>query len=71
MSSKSPNLGYFTIGSTEDEVLAVQGTPTGIAFNTWSYGLSSVTFENGMVKSFHNFSNNLKIRVTKKQVEER
>ena len=69
--SKSSNLGYFTIGSSEDEVLAVQGTPTGIAFNIWSYGFSSVTFENGRVKSFQNTSNNLKIRVTKKQVEQR
>jgi hypothetical protein len=63
--------GYFTIGSTEDEVLAVQGTPTGVAYGTWNYGIASVTFENGRVKSYHNFSNILKVNVANKKGGER
>lgn len=59
---------HFTIGSTKDEVLAVQGTPTGISYdtNTWNYNLSSITFDNDRVKSYHNYSNNLKIYVAYK-----
>ena len=36
---------FFTVGSTKDEVLAVQGTPTRISGNRWSYGFSYVDFE--------------------------
>ena len=41
--------GYFTSGSTKDEVVAIQGTPTSIWENTYQYGKSSVTFEDGKV----------------------
>jgi hypothetical protein len=58
---KSP--GYFTIGSTQDEVLAVQGTPTGIRGNTWHYDYSSVQFLNGTVKGYSDISKNLKVRL--------
>ena len=46
------NLGYFTIGSTKDEVLAVQGTPTKVAEYEWDYGLSEVHFRSGRVSSW-------------------
>lgn len=59
------NSGFFSIGSTKDEVLAVQGTPTAVQksafFDEWSYGLSSIDFEYGRVKSYHNISNNLRV----------
>jgi hypothetical protein len=45
---------YFTIGSTRDEVLAVQGTPTGFAYNTYEYGTSKVHFRDGRVASWEN-----------------
>ncbi|MCX5815941.1 MAG: DnaJ domain-containing protein [Proteobacteria bacterium] len=40
---------FFTVGSTKDEVLAVQGTPTRISGNRWNYGFSYVDFENERV----------------------
>ena len=63
--SSSVNNGCFEIGSSENTVKNVQGTPTSIKdynlFLVWSYGSSSVTFENGKVKSYSNLSNNLNI----------
>ena len=47
-----PILGYFTVGSTKDEVLAVQGTPTEFNERVWKYGLSSVYFSGGRVKTW-------------------
>jgi curved DNA-binding protein CbpA/outer membrane protein assembly factor BamE (lipoprotein component of BamABCDE complex) len=59
--SKSPS-SYFTIGSTKDEVLAIQGTPTSIIGQTWFYDSSSVTFDMyNKVEGYQN-SGNLKIR---------
>jgi hypothetical protein len=52
--------GFFTIGSSQDEVLAIQGTPTGIRANIWSYQLSDVWFQDGKVRMVNNFSGNLK-----------
>ncbi len=60
-SLQSPD--YFTIGSTQDEVLAVQGTPTSIIGNTWHYDYSSVEFVNGRVRGYSNISKNLKVRL--------
>jgi hypothetical protein len=45
--------GYFTVGSTKDEVLALQGTPTSFNEVQWSYGLSHVSFQNGRVTSWY------------------
>jgi DnaJ domain len=45
---------YFSKGSTRDEVLAVQGTPTGFSYNTLEYGLSKVHFRDGRVTSWEN-----------------
>ena len=60
---KTPNPGTFTMGSTKDEVLVVQGTPTRVSRNTWGYELSSVEFDlNGRVISYSDISDNLKVR---------
>ncbi|MGE8339463.1 MAG: hypothetical protein ACN6OI_00400 [Flavobacterium sp.] len=57
---------YFTIGSTENEVLNVMGDPTSLRnigpYKTYYYELSSVTFENGKVRDYDN-DGNLKVRV--------
>ena len=45
---------YFTLGSTSDEVLAIQGTPTQISGKRWSYGFSYIDFENGRVIRWYN-----------------
>jgi hypothetical protein len=52
--------GYFTIGSSPDDVLAVQGTPTVVHGNIWSYQLSEVQFGDGKVRIVNDFSGNLK-----------
>lgn len=54
---------YFTLGSTQDEVLVAQGTPTRISHNTWYYGFSQIRFRNRMVVAYDNFFGNLKVRV--------
>jgi hypothetical protein len=41
---------YFTVGSTPDEVLALQGTPTSVHGNLWSFNFSSVFFRDGRVQ---------------------
>src|SRR2546422_760072 len=40
---------YFTVGSTKDEVLAVQGTPTRVTERLWEYGASRVSFTDNRV----------------------
>ncbi len=45
---------FFTLGSSKDEVLAVQGTPTQMSDNRWSYGFSYVDFEKGKVVNWYN-----------------
>jgi len=57
--------GYVTIGSTKDEVIMLQGTPSGIIGNTWIYGLSKINFYNGKVTSYSNTSKNLKVKTEK------
>lgn len=52
--------GYFTIGSTQDDVLALQGTPTAVQGNIWSFKLSDVIFHEGRVRAANDFSGNLK-----------
>lgn len=47
----------FSEGSTEGEVASAMGTPNAVRGNTWTYGLSTVTFENGQVSSFENTGN--------------
>jgi hypothetical protein len=40
---------YFTVGSTKDEVLAVQGTPSHLTERMWEYGHSRVYFDENRV----------------------
>jgi serine/threonine protein kinase len=61
---------YFTLGSSKEEVLAIQGTPTsiisggGFIGDTWSYGFSSVSFtKDGAVKGYSNISGNLHVTI--------
>lgn len=54
---------FFTLGSTKDEVLRVQGTPTGVRGAVWHYGFSSVRFSEDRVASFDNSFGNLKVRL--------
>ena len=51
----------FALGATRDEVLRVQGTPTHVEGNKWSYGFSEIHFKDGVVIGFNNFFNNLRV----------
>ncbi|MDD5149337.1 MAG: hypothetical protein PHC28_02500 [Flavobacterium sp.] len=58
---------YYSLGSTEDEVLKIQGQPTSISkignSTTYFYSYSYVSFENGKVESYNNSAHNLKIKI--------
>jgi hypothetical protein len=56
----SPQKYFFTIGSTPDEVLTVQGTPTSIQGNIWSYNFSYVFFREGRVVNVTDSDSNLR-----------
>ena len=51
--------GYFTVGSTKNEVLAIQGQPTRFDSSTFYYGTSWVNFDsNGLVENWTSSSYN-------------
>lgn len=66
-SNSSTTESYFTVGSTKDDVIKIQGTPDNITGNTFGYGYSTVYFQNNQVKSWSNISNNLKVILKPKQ----
>jgi hypothetical protein len=49
---EDPQVPYFTVGSTKDDVIRIQGPPNKAAGNLFVYGLSEVYFENGRVQSW-------------------
>jgi DnaJ domain len=49
-----PNLTSFTVGSTRNEVLVVEGTPTLFSQDTFGYGGSLVYFKNNRVVGWKN-----------------
>jgi hypothetical protein len=52
--SVDPDLDSFWMGSSKDEVLVVQGTPTFWYEDTFGYGGSEVYFKNGKVVNWKN-----------------
>ena len=54
---------FFTLGSTTTEVIDVQGAPSRVFGQIWTYGLSEVQFKNGRVCKFNNFDGSLRIRM--------
>ena len=71
--TRSSTPGYFTRGSSQDDVLHVQGTPTEIhnyaalGQETWNYGWSRITFSlpGGTVREWNN-QGNLDVRLLPK-----
>jgi hypothetical protein len=53
-SSVDPSLDHFTVGSTKDDVLVVQGTPTAFTQDKFEYGGSAVYFQNDRVVNWKN-----------------
>ena len=56
-------IGYFTVGSNKDEVLAVQGQPNDFDDRVWWYGLSRVFFNQNRVVKWDNSDRNLKAKI--------
>lgn len=54
---------FFTVGSTQDEVLLVQGTPTRVDGGRWYFGFSEVRFRHGRVDDYDNYFGNLNVRL--------
>ncbi len=63
-SAPNPPPETFTLGSTADEVLLVQGTPTRVDEYRWYFGFSVITFKNERVAGFDNSFGDLKVRMT-------
>ncbi len=61
---------YFTLGSTKDEVIAVQGTPDEFSETMFRYGSSRVDFQNGRVVSWKNKVPELKAHLRPGQQEQ-
>ncbi len=66
-SAQKESMDFFTLGSTKDDVLRVQGTPTGIRGALWHYGFSSVRFVEDRVAAYDNAFGNLKVRLLPSQ----
>lgn len=54
---------FFTLGSTASIVLKVQGRPTQVLGDTWTYGVSEVHFKNGRVFGYNNFDGELRVKL--------
>ena len=49
---EDPQVPYFTVGSTKNDVVRIQGPPTSIAGDVFRYGDSEVYFQYGRVQSW-------------------
>lgn len=58
---ENPATGHFTIGSTENDVLLAQGTPTRVEAGKWHYGFSEIQFKSGRVQGYQNYYGNLRV----------
>lgn len=59
--SQDSAVHHITIGSTENEVLLVHGTPTRVEGDRWFYGFSELVFKNGRLTEYDNYFGNLKV----------
>jgi hypothetical protein len=57
-----PDLEFFTVNSTKDEVLVVQGTPTEFSEDTFKYGDSVVYFNHNRVVNWKNDPGSVPLR---------
>jgi hypothetical protein len=49
---EDPQVPYFTVGSTKNDVIRIQDPPNKVLGNVFVYGFSRVYFENGRVQSW-------------------
>jgi len=64
--SVDPDLDSFWMGSSKNEVLVVQGTPTFWSENTFGYGGSEVYFKNGKVVNWKNDPESVPLRAKRR-----
>lgn len=63
-----PKAAAWTLNSTQEEILLIQGTPTqierdpSICRERFYYDKSVIEFNNGGLAGYHNYSNNLKVQ---------
>lgn len=63
MGNKKSKDGYFEMGSNKQDVINAMGTPTSIIYDTWSYGLSTISFNSASkVTGWSDIENNLKVK---------
>ncbi|MGA7830022.1 MAG: J domain-containing protein [Terracidiphilus sp.] len=60
--SVNPDMEYFSVGSSKDMVLVVQGTPTAFTEDKFEYGASVVYFRNNRVVSWRSDPASLPLR---------
>jgi hypothetical protein len=58
----NPDLDFFSVNSTKDEVLVVQGTPTEFTEDTFKYGDSVVYFSKNRVVNWKNYPGSVPLR---------
>lgn len=56
---------FLTLGSTQDEVIEVLGTPSKISYNDWYYGFAYLTFYGDKISQYSN-AEKLKIKLVPK-----
>ena len=61
-SSVDPSLDHFSIGSSKDVVLVVQGTPTAFTQDEFEYGGSAVYFQNNRVVNWKSDPSSIPLR---------
>jgi len=59
-----PDLRFFSVGSTKNDVIAVQGTPTLLAQDKFGYGTSEVYFRNNRVVSWKDDPTSIPLRAS-------
>lgn len=65
LSSTAPT-GYFALGSTGAEVRSIQGAPSSVIGDTWSYDHSIIWFRENRVVGYSDVSGNLKVHLGNK-----
>ena len=59
----TPGISMFTVGSSKNDVIAVQGTPDLLSENEFGYGNSKVLFQNGRVVSWKEDPSSVRLKV--------
>ena len=61
----TPGLTAFNIGSSKNDVIAIQGTPTLLSDNEFGYGSSVVFFRNNLVVGWKEDPGSVRLKVTR------